>query len=386
MGLLDGLDRLGERADLVQLDQDAVAAVLANRPPQEGDVGHQQIVADQLYPLTEPLRQQTPPVPVFLSQPVFDAHDGVLVDPVLPEIDHLRAGQASPFAFEVIEAIMVERAGCRVEGEETVSARLVSGFFDGGKDDLDGRRVRRQRRRKAAFVADVGGGVPVVKHRPERGVDLGSAADRFTKGRHAGRHDHELLDVRGILRVFAAVQDVEHRHRQNMGIDAAQVAIEGHAKRRRRRAGAGQRDTQDGIGAELALVRRAVQRNQRKVDPALVARIDALQRPADFRVHVLDGLEHTLAAEALLVAIAQLDGLVDPCGGARRNHGLADGAISQRDLHRDRRAPARVQHLTAFDPCDSQIHLNLRRIRSNVLRLRDDRSARDTCRHFSQAG
>jgi len=89
--------------------------------------------------------QQTPPVPVILGQPVFDAHHRVPVDPVFPEIDHLRAGEASPVALEVIEAVAVERAGCRVDGEETVAARLVSGLLDGREDDVDGRRVRWQR-------------------------------------------------------------------------------------------------------------------------------------------------------------------------------------------------------------------------------------------------
>src|SRR4029434_7984303 len=106
------------------------------RPPQEGDVGHQQVVADQLHPVTESLCQQTTTVPVLLCQPVLDAHDRVLVDPVFPEIDHLSTGQASPFALEVVEAGTVERAGCGVEGEETVSPRLVTGLGDGRQDDL----------------------------------------------------------------------------------------------------------------------------------------------------------------------------------------------------------------------------------------------------------
>jgi hypothetical protein len=55
MGFLDGLDRFGERADLIQLDQDAVTTALANRPAQERDVGHEQIVADQLHSMTKSL-------------------------------------------------------------------------------------------------------------------------------------------------------------------------------------------------------------------------------------------------------------------------------------------------------------------------------------------
>jgi hypothetical protein len=140
--------------------------------------------------------------------------------------------------------------------------------------------------------------------------------------------------------VFAAVQDVEHRHRQHMCIHAAEVAVERHAERRCGRAGARQRDTEDGIGAELALVWSTVQRNQGEVDPALVAGVHAHQRLGDGLIHVPDGLEHTLSAEPLLVPVAQLQGLVDARGGAGRHHGLADSAIGQRHFHRDRRAPA----------------------------------------------
>ena len=89
-----------------------------------------------------------------------------------------------------------------------------------------------------------------------------------------------------------------------MSIHAAQVAVERDAERRCGRAGARQRDTEDRIRAELALVRRAVQCNQREVDPALVAGVDALQRARNLRIHVLNGLEHTFAAKALLVPVA----------------------------------------------------------------------------------
>ncbi len=54
-----------------------------------------------------------------------------------------------------------------------------------------------------------------------------------------------------------------------MGIHAAEVAVQGHAECRGRRAGARPRDTEDRIGSE-PLSRRAVERNQRTVDPALV--------------------------------------------------------------------------------------------------------------------
>jgi hypothetical protein len=44
--------------------------------------------------------------------------------------------------------------------------------------------------------------------------DLGAHAQRLAKRARADRHHHELLQVDGVVGVRAAVEDVEHRHRQ----------------------------------------------------------------------------------------------------------------------------------------------------------------------------
>ena len=43
-------------------------------------------------------------------------------------------------------------------------------------------------------------------------VDLGAPAQALGEGRRADRHDHELLEIGGVLGVLAAIQDVHHRH------------------------------------------------------------------------------------------------------------------------------------------------------------------------------
>jgi hypothetical protein len=53
------------------------------------------------------------------------------------------------------------------------------------------------------------------------------------------------------------------------------------------------------------------------IDRPLLARILAEERALEHRVHVLDSPQHTLAAVAHLVAIAQLDRLARAGGGAR---------------------------------------------------------------------
>ena len=105
----------------------------------------------------------------------------------------------------------------RVQGDRDVLAGSVAGLLDGPQDDLDGRFVGRQRRREAAFVALSGGMAVVVEDRPEGLEDLGTGAQRLRERRRAHGHDHELLEVRGVLGVLAAVEDVEHRDRERAG-------------------------------------------------------------------------------------------------------------------------------------------------------------------------
>ena len=143
-----------------------------------------------------------------------------------------------------------------------------------------------------------------------------AGAQRVREPLHAQRHDHELLEVGRVLGVLAAVQDVEHRDRQDTRAGATQVAIE------RQLVGGGgsmcarQRRPENCVRAQGALVRRAVELQEHGVDTRLVGRVVAEQRGRDRLVHVCHGRQDALAAVARLVAIAQLDGLMGPGRGA----------------------------------------------------------------------
>lgn len=74
----------------------------------------------------------------------------------------------------------------------------------------------------------------------------------------------------------------------------------------------GQRNTQDGVGTQLALVWSAIEAVQERVDSSLVLDIEVLLdhgRRNDL-VDVVDSLEHTLSTPLGLVAIAELNSLV----------------------------------------------------------------------------
>ena len=74
------LDRgkgLGERADLVHLDQYCVGHALADRLAQDARVGNEDVVADDLQLPAQTSGQRLPALPVVLRHPVLDRDDRI---------------------------------------------------------------------------------------------------------------------------------------------------------------------------------------------------------------------------------------------------------------------------------------------------------------------
>jgi len=76
LGQLDGLQRLRQRADLVDLDEDALA-MRAECPPAGWPIGHEEIVAHELHARAQALGQGLPAVAVVLAQAVLDGADRI---------------------------------------------------------------------------------------------------------------------------------------------------------------------------------------------------------------------------------------------------------------------------------------------------------------------
>ena len=163
----------------------------------------------------------------------------------------------------------------------------------------------------------------------------------------ADGHDHELLDVNVAAGgVCAAVEHVHHRHRQRLGVAAADVVVQRQAQSLCSSLGNSQGHAENSIGAETGLVRGAVQLDEQLVDGGLVEDVHALQRLSDLDVDVLNCLEHALAEVTALIAVAQLASLVDTGGSAGRNGSAANGAVVERDLDFHGRIAAGVQNLS----------------------------------------
>ncbi len=69
LGELDRVERLGERADLVDLDEDGVGDTLRDPPLQELDVRDEQVVADELHAAAEALGEDRHDSQSFSASP-----------------------------------------------------------------------------------------------------------------------------------------------------------------------------------------------------------------------------------------------------------------------------------------------------------------------------
>ena len=243
----------------------------------------------------------------------------------------------------MVLAVAVELARGDVQGEDHLLAELVAGLLDGAADQVEGLAVAAQIRREAAFVADAGGLALVLEHALERVEDLGATAQALREGGRADRHDHELLHVDVVVGVGAAVDDVHHRDGQDAGGGATDVAIERLLGVGGSRLGDREAGPEDGIGAEAALVGRAVELAEQVIDGDLLAHVEADELVGDRRVHVLHGLADALAAPPGRVAVAELDRLVLTGGSTRRHGRPAEDARFGADLDLDGGVAAAVQ-------------------------------------------
>ena len=186
-----------------------------------------------------------------------------------------------------------------------------------------------------------------------QGVEhFGAHADGVADVVRADRHDHEFLNVDGVVSMFAAVDDVHHRHRQNAGRGAADIAEQGLAGEFGGRLGHGQGHAENGIGPKARFVRRAVHFNHGAVDADLFGGVIADEFLGNLAIHSGDCFEHAFAHKTRLVAVALLIRLMRAGGGARRHRGAAHGTAFKIDVDLNRRVAPAVEDLAGVDVDD----------------------------------
>ena len=161
--------------------------------------------------------------------------------------------------------------------------------------------------------------------------------------------DHELLERNGGVGVRTAVDDVHHRHGQRLGVGTADVAVEGHAEVVGGSAGYGQRNAQNGVGAQLRLGLRAVEGDHRLVDAYLVGHVHADDGRSDHLVDILHGVHNALAQIAALVAVAKLESLVLTRRCAARHGSTTESTRYGAHFDLDGRISSRVEDLSCVN-------------------------------------
>ena len=142
MSHIDGGERLGQRADLVDLDQDRIADALLDTALQAFDIGDEKVVADELNFRAEGLCREFPARPVVFGQTVLDRNDGVGGDKLGEILDLLLDRARLAFASIDVGAILEEFAGGGIERDGDVLAGLEARAFD-RLDAIVKRRLRR---------------------------------------------------------------------------------------------------------------------------------------------------------------------------------------------------------------------------------------------------
>ena len=116
--------------------------------------------------------------------------------------------------------------------------------------------------------------------------------------------------------------------------------------------GGGEGDAEEGVGAELLFVGRAVEFDERVVERHLVGGVHAAQGGGDLVVHGVDGLAYALAEIFLFVAVAQFPGFVLAGGRPARDGRAALGTAFEEDLHLHGRVAPGVEDLEGADVGD----------------------------------
>ncbi len=275
---LDRAQRLRQRADLVDLDQDRIGTPVFDTVGQPRHVGDEQVVADQLTLAADEVGQFLPAVHVVFGHAVFNGDDRIARRKI-GEIFRL-LGTRARFVLAAINVIAVleEFGGRAIQRQHHVAAGLVAGLADRAHDEFERGVRRRQVRCEAALVADIGVVAGLLEFRSQGVENFRTAAQRFRKGFGADRHDHEFLEVDRVVGVHAAVDDVHHRHRQGPRRGAADIAIQRHVAGLGGGLGDRERHAENGIGAKTLLIGRTVQSDHGLVDLDLLLGVHAADR------------------------------------------------------------------------------------------------------------
>ena len=120
LGDADGIERFGERANLVDLDQQRIGQTLADAHGQPLGVGDEQVIADQLDLVADLVGHGLPAFEIVLAHAVFDRDDRVIGAERGQVIGHFDRAQRKPLAADFVLAVLEEFGRRAIERERDV--------------------------------------------------------------------------------------------------------------------------------------------------------------------------------------------------------------------------------------------------------------------------
>ena len=159
MGHFDGFQGFGYGADLVELNQDGVAAAQGDSFRETFGIGYKEVISHQLDPAAQLSGKKLPAFPVLLVEGVLDGDDGIFFYQLFPVLNQcLRRKAGAGFRKDLLALLFsFPFAGSGVHGQHKVSSRLVSGFLHSLQDIGNGFLIAGQIGSEATFVAHGGG-------------------------------------------------------------------------------------------------------------------------------------------------------------------------------------------------------------------------------------
>ena len=222
------LHGLRQCADLVRLEQDRVCTTHQNAALQALGVRHEEIVADQLTTAAQLPRQRLPCGPVLFAQRILDGTDGVLLAQAAPMLGQLVRGKCAAGFGQHIASLLFPFAGRRVEREGDIRTGGITRAGNRVENQIERLLFFGNIRCKAALIAHARGKTLLFEQSCQRVIDLRAHLQRRAEILRTDGHDHEFLHVQPVACVYAAVQDVHHRHGHQVRLRAAQKAEKRH--------------------------------------------------------------------------------------------------------------------------------------------------------------
>ena len=104
-------------------------------------------------------------------------------------------------------------------------SELIPCHFNGSRDDFQGLFVTLEVWGETTLIADGSVITAFGQYLFERMESLGAHPQGLGKRFGADGHNHKFLKIDVIVGVFAAIENVHHRHRQNTDVTATEIAI-----------------------------------------------------------------------------------------------------------------------------------------------------------------